>query len=629
MSFSYKVQHAELQWDALGLPYAPDFEDVYYSRNDALGESSYVFLEGNQLPARFASLENKQFIIAELGFGAGLNFLNTCRLWCEQAPAAATLHYIACELYPLRLSDLRGLHARFPELADYSATLLNAWPQPCRGVQQLQLRYGEHRIVLSLLHEAASELAPWLAGTPGLRVDAWFLDGFSPAHNPDMWSPALFQNIAGFCHTTTTLCSYSVAGSVRRGLEEAGFVWEKLPGFAGKRHMLRATLPSADTHAMELAEGAARTICVVGAGLAGCSTARALAESGWQVVLLDSAAAPASAASGNPQGILHFKPATADSMENRFNLHAWLYASRFYGNLALPPELWSPCGMMQLAQDERFQKRLHKLEQSGLYDPDILQILDAEQASRIAGADIEHRAVYFPAAGWLQPKALCNWYAQHPGISLHCNSQVLQVEMLAEGWQVRIQGPTEHTLLQCRHVILCNALDVHSFSQARHIPVLGNRGQVDSYHGTASDSTGPVICGQGYLIPPRADGLQCIGGSFSVTDGKEQQAADSAQHLQQLAAISAPLAARFSLSSPSEQRRATRCTLADRMPLCGLLAGSPEGEAGLWVNVAHGSQGLARTPLCAALLDSHINRTPSPLEACVQEVLRADRFRTD
>src|SRR5690554_2835487 len=106
MSFSYKVQHAQLQWDAQGLPYAPDFEDVYYSRNDALGESSHVFLEGSKLPARFSSLKTKQFLIAELGFGAGLNFLNTCRLWCEQAPASATLHYIACELYPLRLSDL-------------------------------------------------------------------------------------------------------------------------------------------------------------------------------------------------------------------------------------------------------------------------------------------------------------------------------------------------------------------------------------------------------------------------------------------------------------------------------------------------------------------------------------------
>ncbi|HHX83317.1 MAG TPA: FAD-dependent 5-carboxymethylaminomethyl-2-thiouridine(34) oxidoreductase MnmC, partial [Pseudomonadaceae bacterium] len=325
---------------------------------------------------------------------------------------------------------------------------------------------------------------------------------------------------------------------------------------------------------------------------------------------------------------LHFKPATADSVENRFNLYAWLYASRFYRDPALPAEAWSPCGVMQVAPDARLQKRLSKLVQSDLYDPEILQVLDAEQASHLAGTDIEHSAAYFPAAGWLNPKALCAWYARHPGISVRCNSRVLQVEALTEGWQLQVQGPTEQTLLQCRHVILCNALDVHTFGQARHIPVIGNRGQVDSYRGAASASNGPVICGQGYLIPPRADGVQCIGGSFFVTDSKDQQAAASALHLQQLAAISAPLAAAFTHRYPSEQRRASRCTVADRMPVCGLLSGSAGTEGGLWVNVAHGSQGLARTPVCATLLDSHINRTPSPLEACVQEVLAAERFST-
>lgn len=626
MNASYAIQHASLEWDAQGLPFAADYQDVYYSRHDPLGESSHVFVRGNRLCERFAALgSGEDFVIAELGFGAGLNFLNTCRHWCETAPEGATLHFVSCELHPFRREDLERLHAHFPELQVFASALREALPLPCSGLHQLQLRLGPHRVVLSLLYGPAAELPDYLATVPGLLLDAVFLDGFAPSANPGMWAGELFRSLVPFCHAGTTLSTYSVAGSVRRALQDAGFAFEKLPGFAGKRHMLRATLPAAPAR-MEAVRWKREQVVVVGAGLAGCSTARALADAGWQVVVLEAAAAPASAASGNPRGVLHFKPATVDSPDNRFNLHAWLYALREYRRLKLPDTLWSPCGMLQLAHDAKMHKRFARLAVSDLYPPGIFEVIDAQRATAIAGVTLQQAALHFPGSGWLDPGALCRWYLAHPGITLRCNSKLRTLRDSDGRWQLELATPAGTERLAAKHVVLCTAEAIHELHQTRHIPVICNRGQVDQYTSDAGHTDAPVVCGQGYFLPAGSDGLISVGGSFSLTgDSPGARAADSALHRAQVATTSCELAAAIEGQHPVLQRRATRCTLADRMPVAGSVATTASGAA-LWVNAAHGSQGLARTPLCAAWLTALIGGTPAPLDAALARTVDPGRF---
>jgi tRNA 5-methylaminomethyl-2-thiouridine biosynthesis bifunctional protein len=234
------LNNANLSWDANGLPRSVDYGDIYYSLVDALGESSYVFLDGNHLPERIAKLDKPNFVIGELGFGAGLNFLNTCRLWCNSAPTAAQLHYVACELHPFTAADLQRLHALFPELHPFSERLQQRYPDHTSGVHQLTLQFGERVVWLTLLYgDALVQLQDYLMQQT-LNVDAWFLDGFSPKLNPELWQQTLLGLIAKTSHATTTLSSYSVAGSLRRGLAELGFAVNKHAGFTGKRHMLCA-----------------------------------------------------------------------------------------------------------------------------------------------------------------------------------------------------------------------------------------------------------------------------------------------------------------------------------------------------------------------------------------------------
>lgn len=618
MSFSYRSDNARLSWREDGMPFATDYGDIYYSQADALGESSHVFLEGNALPARFAALQQEHFVIGELGFGAGLNFLNCCRLWSRLAPTQAVLHYVACELHPFRRADLQRLLAQFPELAEAASALLAQYPDHTRGSHQLQLQLGNHRIVLTLLYEDATAA---FASLGNCRIDAWFLDGFAPKTNPAMWGTALLQQLARLSHADTTLASYSVAGSFRRALEAAGFRAEKAKGYTGKRHMLQARPQQAPTLKPRRSRGLA---CIIGGGLAGCSTAHALARAGWQVELIEQAPQLAAGASGNPQGILHFKPATVDSADNRFNLYAYLYAARHYRALELPEQIWSACGMLQLAHDAKLQKRFAALQQSGLYAPELLQILDAAAASELTGLPLQSPALYCPDAGWLSPAQLCEWYVSHPGIRVLTAHCVTQLDQGAEGWEVLMHGSHGERFLHASHVILCNSAEAWRFAQAQQLPLITNRGQVDLYAPADAQTLDTVVCSQGYLIPAGPQG-QAVGGSFFLgSDAAATLERNRLQHLGQLETIHPTLAAHFAERRPLQQRVAERCTLPGRMPAVGLLAG--DAEHGLWSNVGHGAQGLARTPVCAALLASALSGTPAPLSTELCALLDPRRF---
>lgn len=232
---------AEIEWRE-GLPYASIFQDVYFSTDNGLAESQFVFLEQNNLAARFSLLNSRNFTIAETGFGTGLNFLSTWQLWLETAAPNSQLHFISIEKYPLSITDLTQALAHWPELNTYSQLLLAQYQQFSAGLHQLSFAKG--KVLLSLLIGDITEMLPQIetiqtGTTLNIAIDAWFLDGFSPAKNPDMWSSALFLQMAKLAHQHTTFATFSSAGVVRRGLQAVGFQVNKLAGFGKKREMLR------------------------------------------------------------------------------------------------------------------------------------------------------------------------------------------------------------------------------------------------------------------------------------------------------------------------------------------------------------------------------------------------------
>lgn len=214
-------QSVDLHWKPDGIPVSRQFDDPYYSLDDGLSETRHVFLAGNQLPERFRD----GFHIAELGFGTGLNLCAALEAW-RRAGVAGRLRYTGFEAYPLLAEEMDTALSVFPEIRNIAQPLLEAW---AAGHTRLSTEDLEAEIVIG---DARETLPRW----NGL-ADAWFLDGFAPARNPELWEAPLLTDVALHTAPGGTLATYTAAGEVRRGLEAAGFSVTKVPGFGRKRHM--------------------------------------------------------------------------------------------------------------------------------------------------------------------------------------------------------------------------------------------------------------------------------------------------------------------------------------------------------------------------------------------------------
>lgn len=222
---------SEIEWVDKSIPRSTRFEDTYYSKTDGLAETRHVFLAGNGLAERFAGLApGEVFTLAETGFGTGLNFLAALALWRKTAPTGTSLHYVSFERFPLSLEDLKHALSRWEELATQAGELAALWrpDQPgiracLDGQEELTVHFGD-----------ANTLLPAMP----LAADAWFLDGFAPSRNPELWNAELMEQVYAHTRPGGSFATYTAAGWVRRNLQAAGFEVLRLPGHGGKREML-------------------------------------------------------------------------------------------------------------------------------------------------------------------------------------------------------------------------------------------------------------------------------------------------------------------------------------------------------------------------------------------------------
>lgn len=233
-----EIQPARIRWNEDQPPLAEDFDDGYFSRHNGWAETEHVFIRGNRLRERWATLTTSSFVIGETGFGSGLNFVAAWRAWQQTAPAGAHLYFVSAELHPLLPEDLIRAAAQWPDLQKEYSSLVGQYPSLTAGfhvlnfpsVTLLLLLGDAHEMFSQLLHTTHPDFLPRNA-----LVDAWFLDGFAPAKNPGLWTQELFTVLALLSKPSTTLATFSAAGEMRRRLTAAGFSVRKEPGYAHKR----------------------------------------------------------------------------------------------------------------------------------------------------------------------------------------------------------------------------------------------------------------------------------------------------------------------------------------------------------------------------------------------------------
>lgn len=546
------------------------FGDIYASRQGGLSQAREVFLRGCNLPGAWAG--RRHFSVAELGFGTGLNILALLQLWQQHRPPGATLHIFSIEGFPLSQTDAERALAQFPELTELAGPLLARWPQGARGLHRIQ--WPALAATLDLM---IGDVAETLPGWDG-KADAWFLDGFSPVKNPQMWSEAILAEVAAHAAQGGRAATWTVAGAVRRGLEAGGFEIHRMPGFGHKSERLEAYFPGA------AAEPPIPRIAIVGAGIAGASLARAFADLGVTPRVF----AHGPMASGNPAALI--TPRLAAGSGDGAALHALAFRRSVECIRNTVPDAIIAQGVRRLlGEDER--PRADATLASGLFEQDSMSFID--------------EALWLADGLVVSPPRLRDaWLADvEPG-------EVAEVRLEDDWWLLLVDGGREGPF---QHVIVAAGIACAGLAGVKLRPV---RGQVNT---AELPMDGPPTSWGGYLIPTETGLL--FGATHDRGDGDwAEREADTARNVAGLVNRFPDMAKRL-VDTPLSAMAGVRASTGDNQPLAGEL------RPGLFVLTGLGGRGFTLAPLLAEHVAARVLSRPSPLPRQLQRLVEPARVR--
>lgn len=645
---------ADLEMNTGAAPRSRRFNDTYFDKNDGLSESRHVFLDGCDMTQMWRN--RATFVIGETGFGTGLNFLAAWQLWADARQKYERLHFISVEGFPLTPDQLREVSSSWPELKPLAGQLSAAYPDPQPGFHRMEFDGG--RVVLTLL---LGPVAPMLEQLDA-AVDAWFLDGFAPDRNPEMWSPDVLQQVARLSRLGARLATFTVAGQVRRTLEEVGFRLEKRPGFGKKREVLSGVFKGPTRHPLQEpwyrppanSPGQRCDVAIIGSGLAGAAAAHTFGKRGHKITVIEAGPQIASGASATPAAVL-MPRLTADlSIDGQFYALAWRAC------LALLRDVEAagfdigrdPCGSLRLAESAAEAQRQAAIMETGLLPGSLASPLNATEAATVAGLPLTlpltHGGLFFPHGGTVSPQRLCAALLKDARVIL--NRPCTQLIRQDDKWSIQ-DGAGEFASADI--VVLANGLVSTTFQQARWLPVTARLGQVTRVAATdASKALRCVFAGEGYVTPPEA-GHHIIGATFdhisdtALSAGVPAPTAEADHRNLTLVQDLAPGLLENSKVRESGSWTGVRCTTPDHLPIAGAL---PDYDAylddfaelrhghrwsqypdaryhpGLGILTGLGAHGVITAPLAAELLASQLLGEPSPLPRAVANGLHPGRF---
>jgi len=575
-------------------------------------------------------------VVLQVGFGLGQAFLQAWRDWQRDPARAERLDFIAITPTPHDAQALRRAHLHTP-LQWLAQALAAQWPPLTHNLHRLSFDAARVHLLLAVGEPLA--LLPQLQA----QVHDFVIDELALAVDPQRAPQRVCKALARLAAPRARLQAAPGLQALRPALASAGFEVEPgsaelravyNPGFTPKRRARLAHTAHADRHAL-----------IVGAGLAGCATAWALAEQGWRSTLVDPAEAPASQASGNPGGLFHGIVNPQDGAHARFNRAAALLAQRTVQAAIDGGRVGgSTTGLLRLdTRDlgvQAMRDELANLQLPGSY----VQALDAAQASQHCGLPLPHPAWFYPGGGWVQPAALARWLLLQAGPLAVFRGGLRVHSLRAEGGRWQLLDATGLVIAEAGSIVLANAADALRLLAAAHWPVQSVRGQISLYRAATPHAALTLpqlpLAGAGYLLPD-IDGLAVFGASSQPDDDDAAlRDADHAFNLQRLAQLSPTSLPTSGLPMSQLQGRVGwRCMTDDRLPLVGavpdeaaFLAAPCERldevprRPGLHVFSALGSRGIAWAALGAQVLAARISGAPVPLEASLVDALDPARF---
>ena len=539
----FTIQHAKIHFNEENTPVSDKFDDVYFSNQDGLAETHYVFLEGNQLWERWIHYQEAHFVIAETGFGTGLNFFAVTTLFREfrqkypDSPLKR-LYFISFEKYPLSLDSLQQAHLAYPQFSHLTQHLQQNWLNPIQGCY----RFHFDETTLDLWFGDVAENLPQLGDYMNSKIDAWFLDGFAPSKNPDMWNEQLYQQMFRFTKPQGTFATFTAASAVRKGLENAGFNIKKRKGFGKKRECIsgqktqeKPTALSGPWFYSQPANLNNQDIAIIGGGIASLCTAISLVKRGAKITIYCEDEQTALNASGNKQGA--FYPQLSDDNERniRFYIHAFAYDHQFL-QWAIQQQIKFEhefCGVALCAYNEKAESKLNKIAELNL-PSDLYQSLSQTELSEKVGLPLPFGGGFIPQGAWLAPRQLVQHafaFLEKQGVQIKTSQKVTALSQTENSWQIT----TAENKTFCHEVVvLANGHKLTEFEQTQKLPLYPVRGQVSQIPTSENLlKLKTVLCYDGYLTPvDQAKTSHCIGAShvrdnatreFSLTEQQENQ----------------------------------------------------------------------------------------------------------
>lgn len=587
-----------------GVVRADDFDDVYFSADDGLGETQHVFLDGNDLPGRLAA--QQRFTIAETGFGTGLNFLAVLALYEDlqrtSPDSGREIDFISFESRPLDAAVMATAHRAFPALATYSLALIDALPPRWPGLHRRN--FADGRVRLHLIYGAA-DVALQQAD---FRADAWFLDGFTPAKNPSLWSADLLGEVGRLTKAGGSFASFTAARMVRQHLTEAGFDVEKRPGFGRKRDMIIGRKSGSLEPASPSGPG---LVGVIGGGIAGAAVAAGLQARGVDAQIIDKDTHLAGGASGNRLGVQSPRLAVDHNPLSRLSADCLSYAAwcsdRAGTSLASQ--------VVALDWPDREAVRHAKFRRQ-YWPDDLMRPIDQDTAASAAGIALPSGGMHYDQGRVIDPPALVRHLAQKSNFHRGCD--VTAIARADGGFQVIT---ADRRAFYFDRIVLAAGADLDRFHQmlaVGGIPVDITAGQVSQVPAVAALAGLRAGISFGGYLTPAVEGWHELGASFDRTGLCRLSAAADTANRDRLPAALASL-----MPDPAGYRArvSQRASTPDRGPVSGRLA------AGLYVLGALGARGLTMAPLLGDMLAAEIVGTPVTIDRPIRQVIDPFRFR--
>ena len=660
-----------------GSPYSNRFKDIYFNRESGYQQNDDTFIKGNKIEQAFLNAQ-QVITIAETGFGTGLNFLLTLQAY-QKAQAQLNkklplLHFISVEKYPLTKGQLTKALAIVPQLKQLAHLLVAQYPsqestcQTSGFPKDFEGDFFNEQVKLSLIFDDATEGFRRLEASKHGLVDIWYLDGFSPAKNPDMWSEELFRHIGRLSKPEASLTTFNVASCITKQLQKQGFRTENITLQVNESQLTHGIFQQSanTTKGYQLRTNITKPqhVSIIGGGIASACLAYALTKQDIEVTLYCKDTTVAQGGSSNAIGALYPLLHQQKDDISLFYQQAFWRAKALYQEIAERGYNFDHdwCGLLEVSYKESLSKRQHLFAELNTWPKELIHSVNQQQATTLAGIEVNHGGLFMPNAGWAYPVDLVNslFEAAKNTNKLHLETQTKITKISqhsdTKAWTLisdiksTDKNSSGKVTFDANVLVICAGADAIEIEQVKSLPLTATRGQVTSMKSNdVSKNLKTVVCHKGYLTPQNND-AHCIGATFQKNNTSTKTTTEDDEY--NLAMLSKCLPEVTELISWEKKDIKTskarlRCMSQDHLPLVGVM---PDIEKhlqhyphlakdknwpykqvapsidNLYVLLGLGARGLCSAPLAADILTAELCGTPYPLDNNMLFNLSPNRF---